>query len=114
MITRRAMVAGGALRFGRFKSVFARGIGGGKAAPAAGVAGGRLRYRDARGLARQEAADQALLSSAQLRDAALAFRLGIHAEQLLLRALPSLLNSGRDRRGGMEAESGRRRYRQAA
>ena len=113
MITRPAMVNGGALALAGSRPFLRAASAAGKTAPGAGAAGGRLRYRDARGLARQEAADQAVLSSAQLRDAALAFRLRIHAERLLLRALPSL-HSGRDRRGGMEAQSGRRRYRQAA
>ena len=88
MITRRAMVAGGALALAG-SSPFLRAASAAEKPPLpSGLAGGRLRlYRDARGLARQEAADQLPSSSAQLRDATLAVRLGIHAERKLLRAL---------------------------
>ena len=79
MITSRAMVAGGALAPWPVQVHFCAQHRRRKNRPCRRAARGRLRYRDASDLARQEAANQALLSSAQLRDPPLAFRLGIHA-----------------------------------
>jgi hypothetical protein len=94
MIGRRAMVAGSVLAL----------AGSGprpRAARAAeqlflpqGLPGRRLRNRHASGLAGQEAADQVVLPSAKLRNAARAFHLGIHAERVLLRSLPPGPNPG--------------------
>ena len=63
MIDRRAMIAGGLDIGGLATACRARRR---KAVSVWGTAGRRLRYRDARGVARQKAADQAVLSSAKL------------------------------------------------
>ena len=104
MINRRAMLAGGALALAAASRVVARrgrapeasflpqGLPEASTIPPSGSAAG------------QKAADQTLLSSAQLRNAAFSFRVGIHAQQVLLRSLSPCGYSGRHRRREMETQ----------
>ena len=112
MISRRALLAGGALALAGSASPARLLAGRRQIVPAAGATGGRLRYGGVGGATRQKAADQARLSSAELRNAALVFHVGIYAERFL-RPLSPRGYSGRDRPGTMEAD-GRRRGRGAA
>ena len=80
MISRRAMVVGGALAVAGSWPLSRVGSAAEKSFLPQGLPEGVYDYRHARGPARQKTADQAHLSSAQLRNAALSLHLGIHAQ----------------------------------
>ena len=113
MISRRALIAGGALALAGSASPARLVQAADKSFLPQGLPEGVYDTAALEALPGKKPLIKLVLSSAELRNAALVFHVGIYAERFLLRPLSPRGYSGRDRPGTMEAD-GRRRGRGAA